>query len=114
MFHTSFKLIDGEYVKDGDGRLITVEYIEALLQNVCLIIGTQRGKFYPDKNFGSRLSTDIKEPFEEYAQTYIRQAIYGLDGVFVKKVRRNGNGITVILIINDEEKEVTLPFEENI
>ena len=108
-----YKLIDGEYVKDG-GALVTVEYIEALLQNVSLILYAERGRFYPDKDFGSRIREINKEPFEEYAAAYIRQALYDLDGVFVKNVRKNENEITVELIINDENREVVLPFENDI
>ncbi len=108
-----YKLIDGEYVKDG-GELLTVEYIEALLQNISLILHAERGKFYPDKDFGSRIREIKREPFEEYAAAYIRQALYGLDGVFVKSVKKNGNEITVSLTINNEDREVVLPFENDI
>ena len=109
----SYKLNNGEYEKIG-GELITVEYIEALLQKAILLIKAQRGRFYPDKNFGSRLNEISREPFEEYAAAYIRQALYGLDGVYVKNVTKAAESLTVELMINDEEKEVILPFDENV
>ena len=109
-----YKLSNGEYIKDGEGKLVTVEYIEELVQNAALALTAKRGRFYPDKNFGSRLSGLNREPFEEYAAAFIRQALYDLDGVFVKKVIKNEENIEVILIINDEEKEVILPIEQEI
>ncbi len=108
-----YKITDGEYVKEG-GELVSIEYIEALLQNVFLILSTQRGKFYPDKNFGSRIKDINKEPFEEYAAAYIRQALYDLDGVFVKGVEKDENEIKVSLTVNNDDREVVLPIENDI
>lgn len=52
------KIIDGDYVKsNGAARLQTVDYIDEVLQNAKIILTARRGKFYPNKDFGSLIST---------------------------------------------------------
>ena len=52
------KIIDGDYVKsNGAARLQTVDYIDEVLQNAKIILTAHRGEFYPNKDFGSLIST---------------------------------------------------------
>ena len=110
----SYRLSGGEYALDENGKPVSIEYIEELLQGVLLASKTPRGRFYPDKNFGSRLGEIDREPFEEYARAYISQAVDGLDGVFVKKVIKTEDEIKVQLLVNDSEEEVILEIEQGI
>lgn len=110
----SYRLVDGEYALDGGGNPIPIEYYEDLLQKVLLALKAKRGKFYPNKDFGSRLNEIEKEPFEKYAESYARQALDGFDGVFVKKVIKDGNALTFQLLVNEREEEVILQIEEDI
>ena len=111
MISLSCRLIDGEYEKDSQGKLIKAEYTDALLQKALLLIEAKRGRFYPDKDFGSRIDEINIEPFEEYALSYIRQALDGLDGTFVTEAKKDSEALKIRLIINDEEKEVILPLD---
>ncbi len=110
----SYKINNGEYETDESGMPIKVCYKDELLQNAALAIGCKRGRFYPDKDFGSRLSMLCREPIEEYAESYIRQALSALDGAFLKKVTRGDGVLTAEFEINGEEKEVVFQLEEGI
>lgn len=110
----SYRLSGGEYALDENGRPVSIEYIEELLQGVLLASTAPRGRFYPDKNYGSRLSEIEREPYEEYARAYISQAVDSIDGVFVKKVIKADGILKVQLLINDSEEEVILNIEQGV
>ena len=100
------KIINGDYVKNGDG-LAEVQYIEELLQNAVLALTAIRGAFYPDKNFGSRLK-NAGEKSEALAACYARQALSGFDGVYIKSAKINENGYEFAVLVNDEERQVLI------
>jgi hypothetical protein len=103
------KIINGDYVKNSaTNSLDTVEYIEEVLQNVKIVLTAQRGKFYPNKNFGSRLGDIDCQPFCEYALAYANQALDEIDGVFVKNVVQKENQVIFNITINDEERQVAI------
>ena len=110
----SYRLNGGEYALDTNGKPIEIEYIEAMLQKVMLSLICERGKFYPNKDFGSLLKGLNKEPFEEYAAACIRQAVEVLDGVYLKSVAKIENGLSIVLLINEAEEEVIFPINENV
>ena len=66
----------------------------------------KKGRFYPDKNFGSRIH-EAKEN-ERLMLSFIRMALSKLDWVYVKNVTyiKNDNLITVDVLINNEERQV--------
>lgn len=100
-----YKIVDGSYVIDENNKLVMIEYIEELLQNALLMIGAKRGKFYPDKNFGSQLTSSTNEAS---ALAYARQSLADLDGVYVKSAKINDDKITFSLILNNEERSVVI------
>lgn len=109
------KIVNGDYVKCADKTdLQRVEYIDEVLQNIKLLLTASRGSFYPNKNFGSNLKRINAQPFEEYALAYARQALQCVDGVRVVKARLNNNTLNFDVIINEEERQVTLELENNI
>ncbi len=109
------KIVNGDYVKNNEKTgLITVEYIEELLQNILIVLNTRRGKFYPDKDFGSNISKINSQPYSDYAAAYARQALDSIDGVFVKNCEVNDNIINFNLIINNEERQVSVKIENDI
>lgn len=110
----SLKLINGDYAKDKNGKLIKVEYIDELLQDAMLLLTAGRGRFYPNKDFGSYIKCISKEPFEEYALAYARQALLKINGVSVKSAKKQNEGITFDLIINGEERQVTVQIESKL
>lgn len=66
----------------------------------------EKGKFYPDKNFGSRIHESKDN--ERLMLSFIRMALSKADGVYVKNVTyiKNDNLITVDVLINNEERQV--------
>ena len=66
----------------------------------------EKGKFYPDKDFGSKIYE--AEENEKLMLSYIRMALSKLDGVYVKDIAYNSDEhlITVNVLINNEERQV--------
>lgn len=109
------QIVNGDYVKDSEKTgLITVEYITELLQNILIVLNTKRGNFYPDKDFGSNISKINSQPVSDYACAYARQALDSINGVFVKNCEMNANILNFNLIINNEERQVSIDFENNL
>lgn len=98
------KIINGDYTAD-EGGLAEVEHTDELLQNIAMLLMTQRGSFYPSKNFGSGLRS-CKSPKEAYALAYAAQALCDVDGVSVKSVSAENNNYKFTLVINNEERQV--------
>lgn len=64
---------------------------------------TKRYSFYPNKDFGSEITAAVSE---EALLAYARQALDGLDGVYVKSARFDGDRAVFLLCINNGEREV--------
>lgn len=66
----------------------------------------EKGDFYPDKNFGSRIYSAKKN--ERLMLSFIRMALSKIDGVYVKNITysANDNLITINALINNEERQV--------
>lgn len=101
------KIINGDYVFDDNGRLQTVEYIDEVIQNVVLALFTKRGRFYPDKDYGSYIRFSDKIP-EAYLLAYARQAVDSIDGVYIKSAEICGKTVKFKVWIHDEERTVSM------
>ena len=109
------KLTDGDYTLISGGHGLTqCDYIDELLQNACILLRARRGEFYPDKNFGSRISTIDKNPMNAYLLDYARQALDLVDGVYVKNAEFSDDGAVFDLIINDKERRLLINSEDNL
>lgn len=87
------------------------KYIDELASSVAFLLNVKRGSFYPNKNFGSYLSSKVIEPKCEYALAFARQAVDGIDGVYIKSVKQNIDGFVFKVIINDYEREVAIKYD---
>lgn len=99
------KITNGDYVKNG-ASLAEIEHIEEVLQNIAIALKTQRGSFYPDKNYGSALFNAGKETDEAYAAAYARQALYNLSGVLIKSVKIYNSNFEFTIAVNNQERQV--------
>ncbi len=108
------KLIDGDYQRDENGNAVTVEYIDELLQNAFVTLSTRRGRFYPNKNFGSRIKENDALPKDEYIFAYAVEALDKIDGVTVKGVSVENGEAKIKLKVNGLEKEVKVQLENNL
>lgn len=88
-------------------------YIDEVLQDIAMLLSTKIGSFYPNKNYGSRLllSNDINA---ENALTFGREALNSFDGVFVLNSNISGGNIIFDIYINNEERQVSVKYENNI
>ncbi|MCR5206855.1 MAG: hypothetical protein K6C14_00070 [Eubacterium sp.] len=111
----ALRVIDGDYKRDAQtGKALTVQYIEELLQNAFTALNTRRGRFYPNKSFGSRIKELNREPADKYAFIYAAEALDGLDGVTVKSAELENGRAVISLLINDTEGQVSIRLENNV
>lgn len=90
------------------------EYTETIYQDIARAIQTERGAFYPDKNYGSELRRIKEEPAVLYALCLARNAVYGMNGVYITKAQQADGGFNFTVVINDTEREVFVPIELNL
>lgn len=106
---------NGDYVKcDDKSDLKRAEYIDEIMQNVAVVLTARRSKFYPNKEFGSYIRECPAQPRADYALNYARQAVDMIDGVYIKSAEINSNKIIFNVIVNDEERQVSVNIENNI
>lgn len=92
---------NGDYVLSESG-LKETDCMDELLQNILLAVNTNRGSFYPDKEYGCY--REIPPDSVAYALACARQALWKTDGVFVKSAVKEGRKYIFTLIINHEER----------
>lgn len=115
MKHKAYKLENGDYVKTDDEKdFQTVEYIDEIVQTASLALKAQRGKFYPDKNFGSHIKNMIANENAERVLVWARQALDSIDGVYVKNALIKDKTLVADLIINNIERSVSISFEADL
>ena len=100
------EIMNGDYVKNGNA-LKEIEQLEELLQNIALNIRAERGKFYPDKNFGSHIFSS-KAKDEDYIAGFARQAVSAINGVYIKSAKIKDNTFEFTVIINNLERQVLI------
>jgi homoaconitase/3-isopropylmalate dehydratase large subunit len=106
---------NGDYVKSDENKdLKNVEYIDEILQNVAIVLNARRGKFYPNKDFGSYIKNIENEPKAEYALNYARQAVSSIDGVYVKSVDIDDKEMIFTMIVNEKEGLVRVKVGDDV
>lgn len=109
------KIVDGDYSwSNVEKRLETVDYIDEVAQLVKIALTASRGRFYPNKDFGSLLKGINAAPYEEYALAYARQAVDAIDGVYIKRAVLENGSLVFDIDINDEERQVSIKIENNL
>lgn len=81
--------------------------IENIVESCVTAMKCPRGKYYPDKNFGSHI-LEHADNGEEQLLAYARQAVSQIDAVYVKSVEMKGNDAIFTLLINDRQRQVTI------
>lgn len=100
-------IYDGDYEVE-ENRLKSIDYIDALLQSVRTVINCQRGKFYPNKNFGSHIIERTSDCKNDRLLDYARQAVSDIDGVFISEICMKNKTAEILVIINNEERIVSV------
>lgn len=109
------RLIDGDYqINDSHDGLVQCDYTDELLQDAYILLNAKRGEFYPNKDFGSKISTIDSEPMDEYLRAFAQQALDRLDGVYVKSAHFDDGTAVINLILNDKEGLVRINIENNL
>jgi len=101
------KIENGDYVKTENSGVLQIDYIEEVLQNVWLAMCCERGRFYPDKDYGSHLKESLLFPKEQYILAFARQSAEDLDGVYIKSVDINEGSAVFTVLVNDDERRVS-------
>lgn len=100
---------NGDYVLQNHS-LAGVAYTDALLQSVLMLLRLPRKQYYPDKNLGSYLYQLQDFSFEDQVLALARQAVADVSGVFIKSVNTKGRTATFSVLLNGEERQVSLSF----
>ncbi|MCM1285174.1 MAG: hypothetical protein NC213_08300 [Acetobacter sp.] len=79
-----------------------------ILQNALRAICCPRGKFYPDKNYGSKINASVSSLSDKQLLDYARQAVSDIDGVTVKSVDVGSKNIKFTILVNNERGQVSI------
>lgn len=89
------------------------ELTEAL-RSCVLAIRCERGRFYPDKDYGSSISQLENYSNRRLVLALARQAVGNIDGVFIKNVSIASDTATFEVYINNEREQVVINLEQNV
>lgn len=98
----SLLLRDGDYVADDRGRLVAVEYGEALLNEVLFRLTVRRGSFPFLPGLGSRMHQLLREKesaWESLARQYAAEALEELGNLAVTGVRVSRDGEALMIVV---------------
>ena len=76
-----------------------------------MVLCTRRGRFYPDKNYGSRVM-EATQPAVALAQA--REALAQVNGVYLLNVVDADYGYIFTLLVNGRESQVRVETDEEI
>lgn len=107
------KIENGDYMLRNHA-LNSANYYDALAQSARMLMIIPRGRYYPDKNFGSYLYSVSDLSFEDKLLTFARQALLEFDGVFVKSVSVSGSKITYVIVFDFGERTVSIDSENDL
>ncbi len=65
-----------------------------------------KGDFYPDKDFGSKIRQSLDD--EKLLLSFVRSALKDIDGVYVKGAKVDGNFVFFDISVNDEQRQVSV------
>lgn len=82
--------------------------VTEILKSCVAAIKCPRGKFYPDKNFGSHILNVSDNRAKDELLAYARQAVSEIDGVYVKYAEISGENAVFTILINDEQRQVNI------
>lgn len=85
--------------------------IEQIIKDCISAISCPKGKFYPDKNYGSRLIGDDEI---NRLLSAARLAVSKIDGVYIKNGRIENSTLLLSVLINNEERTVDIKLETNV
>ncbi len=109
----ALKLTDGDYEKAADGvHLREVDGLDTLLQSAWIALRAERRRFYPDKEFGSRICQAQNEPLTETLTAYAAEALERVDGVYVVKTECSGSSAVFTLLLNGHERQVSIDLND--
>jgi hypothetical protein len=94
---------------NSENPLITSALTDCFTAFVCPL-----GEFYPNKDYGSKIKQSIGKIDSQTLLCYARQAVSDMDGVYVKSVELSSLGADFTVMINDEERTVNIPIEQDL
>lgn len=86
-------------------------FLKPILASCAAAFFCPRGGFYPNKEYGSKIKQNIACAQNNELLCYARQAVSGIDGVFVCSAAQNDGTVIFTVMINDEKQEVSVNYE---
>lgn len=87
------------------------EDVESVLKSCETALKCPLGKFYPNKNFGAIVAVSNDT---DALLASARQALAKTDGVYVKNALLKGTTVCFEILINNEERTVSVDFEKDL
>lgn len=84
------------------------DWFNTILEDCVTALICPRSEFYPDKNFGSHIKPAKNVLDGEKLLAFARQALREFDGVYVKSAVMKNDRAEFLLLINDNEREVSI------
>lgn len=108
------KIENGDYVFEN-GKAATADLTQQILQDLRTALFCRRGRFYPNKEFGSTAAAAAeKYPANETLLAAARSCLENYDGVLVKNASVENGQAQLTLAFYGLEKEVTVDFDTNL
>lgn len=82
--------------------------VNSVLYDCVTALLCPRGEFYPDKNYGSHIIRNKNIIDSERLLCYARQAVSGMDGVYIKSAQLNNKNAVFTVMINNENRQVSI------
>lgn len=82
------------------------EKIEQTLKSCQSACFCNKGEFYPDKDFGSKIRQSLDN--EKLLLSFARSALKDIDGVYVKNAKFDGDFVFLEILVNDEQRQVCI------
>lgn len=83
------------------------DYIDTVLEACTMAIVCPRGKFYPDKDYGSHIKNSLVLS-NALLLAYARQAVGEMNAVYIKSAETENNKEVFTVIIGDEQRQVSI------
>lgn len=84
------------------------EEIKKMLEYCACTLKCPRGKFYPNKDYGSQLNAVSEQENLNKLLAFARVAAIDIDGLYVKSVSKDNDNLIFDILINDEERQVSI------
>lgn len=108
------KIENGDYVFTN-GAAEKARLMEQVLQDLRTALFCRRGRFYPNKEFGSTAAAAASSyPYHENLLAAARRCLEKYEGVLVKNAHFENGQARLTIVFYGQETEVAIHFDTNL